>query len=81
MSVQWQRIAELYEPDAERHWQACLRELGLDCPLEVFGQLFHEHHADAEFAVLYRSVDWGRVVWSRDELSGVQWRQVSVERG
>ena len=81
MSVQWQRIAELCEPDAERHCEACARELGLECPLEVFGQLFHEHHADQEFATLYRAVDWGRVAWSLEELSGVQWRQVSVERG
>ena len=81
MSVQWQRIAELYEPDAERHGDACARKLGLDCPIEVFTQLFHEHRADAEFGELYRAVDWERVEWSLEDLSGVQWRQVSVDRG
>jgi len=81
MGVQWQRIAELYEPDAERHCEKCARNLGLNCPLEVFTQLFHEHHADADFAELYRAVDWGPEVWSVEELSGVQWRQVSVDRG
>jgi hypothetical protein len=81
MSVQWQRISERYQPVAERHWEECAREFGLDCPLEVFTQLFHEHHADADFAELYRAVDWGRVEWREEALSGVQWRQVSVDRG
>jgi len=80
-SVQWQRIAERYQPDAERHREACSQELGLACPPEVFTQLFHEHHADAEFAELYRAVDWSQVEWSLEDLSGMQWRQVSVDRG
>ncbi len=81
MSIHWHRIAELYEADAERHWKSCARELGLDCPLEVFLQLFHEHHADADFGELYRAVDWERVAWGLEGLSGMQWRQVSVDRG
>ena len=81
MSVHWRKIAGLYEPDAERHWETCAGELGLDCPIEVFSQLFHEHHLDEGFAELSRAVDWSRVVWSIESLSGVQWRQVSVDRG
>ena len=50
MSVQWQRIAELYEPDAERHGDACARKLGLDCPIEVFAKLFHERREARESA-------------------------------
>jgi hypothetical protein len=37
----WARIQRLYDVDAVVHWQRCESE-GLQCPQEVFMQLFHE---------------------------------------
>jgi hypothetical protein len=36
----WSRIQRLYDPDTVTHWQRCEFE-GLQCPQEVFTQLFH----------------------------------------
>ena len=36
----WARIQRLYDADAVVHWQRCEAE-GLQCPQEVFAQLFH----------------------------------------
>ena len=70
MPISWSAIQALHEPDLERHWVRCRDELGLDCPLEVFEELFFEHHGDAEFGALYRAVDWSAVAWTETELSG-----------
>ncbi len=56
MPISWSAIQALHEPDLERHWVRCRVELGLDCPLEVFEELFFEHHGDADFGALYRAV-------------------------
>jgi hypothetical protein len=74
----WSRIQRLYDTDAVLHWQRCEAE-GLQCPQEVFTQLFHEKAKDEEFAVV-RSIDWGRVTWEIAELSGIALRQVRVDR-
>ena len=37
----WSRIQRLYDADPVIHWQRCEAE-GLQCPQEVFTQLFHE---------------------------------------
>ena len=81
MPISWSAIQALHEPDFERHWVRCRDELGLDCPLEVFEELFFEHHGDAEFGALYRAVDWSAVAWTETELSGVLLRRVGVDRG
>jgi hypothetical protein len=62
------------------HWQRYEAE-GLECPQEVFAQLFHEEANNADFSAIVRAVDWGRVRWHLQELSGVALRQVRVERG
>lgn len=41
---------------------------------------FEEAH-NADFAALVRTVDWGRVRWELEELSGIALRQVRVDRG
>ena len=51
MPISWTAIQALHEPDLDRHWVRCRDELGLDCPLEVFEELFFEQHGDAEFGV------------------------------
>jgi hypothetical protein len=76
----WARIQRLYDADAAVHWQHCEAE-GLQCPQEVFAQLFHEKANDEEFAVIVRSIDWGRVKWELQEMSGVALRYVRVDRG
>jgi len=76
----WARVQRLYDGDTAVHWQRCESE-GLECPLEVFTQLFHEDAGNAEFAVIVRAVDWGRVRWELQEFSGIAFRQVRVDRG
>jgi hypothetical protein len=61
------------------HWQHCESE-GLQCPQEVFTQLFSGKAHDEDFAVIVRSVDWGRVRWELQEVSGIALRHVRVAR-
>ena len=75
----WSRIQRLYEPDATAHWQRCESE-GLQCPQEVFTQLFHEQTNNEDFAVIVRSIDWGRVRWELQEISGMALRHIRVDR-
>jgi hypothetical protein len=46
----WARIQRQYDADAVVHWQRCDAE-GLQCPQEVFAQLFHEEANNEDFAV------------------------------
>jgi hypothetical protein len=75
----WSRIQRLYDPDATAHWQRCEAE-GLQCPQEAFTQLFHEQSNNEDFAVIVRSIDWGRVRWELQEISGIAMRHVRVAR-
>jgi hypothetical protein len=75
----WARIQRLYDADAVVHWQRCESE-GLQCPQEVFTQLFHEKANDEEFAVIVRSIDWGHVRWELAEFSGIALRHMRVGR-
>ena len=75
----WARIQRLYDADAVAHWRRCESE-GLQCPQEVFTQLFHEEANNEDFAVIVRSVDWGRVTWELQEFSGIALRHVRVDR-
>lgn len=74
----WARIQRPYDADAAVHWLRCEAE-GLQCPQEVFTQLFHEKANEEEFAVV-RTIDWGRVNWEMQEFSGVALRHMRVER-
>jgi hypothetical protein len=76
----WARIQRLYDANAVVHWQRCESE-GLQCPQEVFTQLFHEEANNDDFAVIVRSIDWGRVSWELQEMSGVALRHLRVDRG
>lgn len=76
----WARIQRLYDADAVLDWKRCEPE-GLQCPQEVFTQLFHEEANNEDFAVIVRAVDWGRVTWELQEMSGIALRQVRVDRG
>ena len=74
------RIQRLWDADPAVHWQRCAAR-GLECPQEVFTQLFHEDENNEDFAAIVRAVDWGRVVWELEEFSGMALRQVRVDRG
>ncbi len=76
----WARIQRLYDADPIGHWQRCESE-GLQCPQEIFTQLFNEKAAAEDFAIIVRSIDWGRVRWELEELSGIALRHVRVDRG
>ena len=76
-NLSWRRIQSLYDADASTHWGRC-RAQGFDCPLDVFEQLFHDHHVDEDFGHRVRFVDWGTVRWDEAELSGVALRRVAA---
>jgi hypothetical protein len=76
----WSRIQRLYEADSSAHWRRSEAE-GLQCPQDVFGQLFHEQANNEDFAAIVRSIDWGRVWWELQEVSGVGLRHACVDRG
>jgi len=76
----WGRIQRLYDADPVMHWQRCESE-GLQCPQEVFSQLFHDEANSEDFAAIVRAVDWGRVRWELEELFGIALRHVRVDRG
>lgn len=86
----WARIQRLYDADAVVHWQRCESE-GLQCPQEVFMQLFHSEQVSAEGEEksggpllsdlkAVTAVDWGRVSWELQEFSGVALRHMRVDR-
>jgi len=81
MPISWSAIQALHEPDLDRQWGHCRDELGFDCPLEVFEELFFEHHGDEDFGTMYRAADWSAVGWTELELSGVALRRIGVDRG
>jgi hypothetical protein len=80
MAMSWSAIERLFDDDVDRHWQACLAA-GLDCPVDAFEQLFHDHYGDAAYAADLKAVDWSRVVWAQERFTGVRLRQVVAPRG
>ena len=57
-----------------------MREQGLDCPFDVFVQVFHEHFGRSDVPALTAAVDWSAVSWTEETLSGDALRQVYVDR-
>jgi hypothetical protein len=92
-SFSWARIQRLHDEDPIVHLQLCEAE-GLQCPQEVFAQLFHAEDvgvAPAEGAERpggpnllsldsVRGIDWGRVTWELTEMSGIALRYMRVDR-
>jgi hypothetical protein len=77
--LRWAAIQALYDPEAIRH-RAMVAAAGLEIPLEVFEQLFHDHHGDDVFEPLVRNVDWARVEWADALLTGASLRSARVPR-
>jgi hypothetical protein len=74
MTIRWSTVQGVYTADVQEHWTRS-RSLGLDCPLDVFEQLFFDHHGDDDFAGVVRFVDW-----EERGLSGVALQRVAVPR-
>ena len=72
----WVRIQRLYDPDPVVHWQRC--EVAVSAG--GFTQLFHDEANNEDFAVVVRSVDWGKVKWEMEEMSGIALRHMRVDR-
>jgi hypothetical protein len=79
MAISWSSIEEQFSADAAAHW-ASAQEFGLDCPFDVFEQLFHDHSGDEPFAGVVQFVDWASVQWEDTELSVLALRRVGVPR-
>jgi hypothetical protein len=76
----WSAIQSVYSADPAEHFSRA-QALGLNCPLDVFKDLFHDHHGREDFADIHlRFVDWNTVVWEEVALSGVALRQAGVAR-
>jgi hypothetical protein len=79
MTILWSSVQRVHSAEVQEHWTRA-QALGLDCPIDVFEQLFFDHHGDDDFAGLMRFVDWADVAWDERQLSGVALRRVAVPR-
>ncbi len=79
MALTWNAIQKTYSPDPVEYL-ALAQGLGLQCPLDVFEQLFIDHHDDSEFSSVVALLDWSTIEWSEKRLSGVALRRVGVPR-
>jgi hypothetical protein len=79
VALTWNAVQKLYSADPVEYL-ALAEGLGLQWPLDVFEQLFIDHHDDAEFADVVRFVDWSTIEWSEQRLSGAALRRVGVPR-
>jgi hypothetical protein len=79
MALTWEQVQSVYSPDPVE-FLAAAEGLGLQWPLDVFEQLFIDHHDDAEFAELVKFFDWSAIEWSEKRLSGIALRRVGVPR-
>jgi hypothetical protein len=79
MTITWTAIQNQYAANAADHFDRA-QPLGLDCPADVFEQLFHDHHGDEDFAAVVRFIDWANVGWEETALSGVALQCVAVPR-
>ena len=79
MKITWAAVQNQYATQATDHF-AHAQAVGLECPWDVFEQLFHEHHDDKDFAQIVRFIDWAKVTWDETALSGVALRRVTVPR-
>jgi hypothetical protein len=75
----WPIIQQLHAADLATYWQR-VSDAGLECPLDVFEQLFFDHHDDADFAAVVRLIDWQTVRWEEVNWSAAALRRISVPR-
>jgi hypothetical protein len=70
MTIRWSTVQGAYSADLQDHWTRA-QALGLNRPLDVFEQLFFDHHVDDDYAAVVRFIEWADVVWAERQLSGV----------
>jgi len=77
--VNWIALQRAYLLEPAEH---ALRAeaLGVQCPPDVFEQLFHEQHDNTVLDQVLRFVDWSAVAWEEGELPAVALRQLGVPR-
>jgi hypothetical protein len=79
MTVSWSAIQSIQVLDSAEHF-ARSQSLGLECPPDVFEQLFHDNPGNESFASAVGSIDWANVLWAETALSGAALRRVAVPR-
>ena len=77
--MQWADIDARHDPDPARHC-AAVAAAGVDIPLDVFEQLFHEPDSDRRLGYLLREIDWSDIVWRESHLSGAALVEVQIPR-
>ncbi|HEY0745462.1 MAG TPA: hypothetical protein VGD63_02085 [Steroidobacteraceae bacterium] len=78
-ALTWNAVQRAYSPDPAEYF-ARAQGPGLQCPIDIFEQLFVDHHDDAEFGTLVGPIDWGAVEWTEKHLSGAALRRIGVPR-
>jgi hypothetical protein len=56
MTIRWSDVQGVYSADLQEH-SSRSQTRGLPCPIDVFEQLFFDHHGDDDFADLVRFID------------------------
>jgi hypothetical protein len=79
MTVSWSAIQGIQVLDPAEHF-ARSQSLGLECPPDVFEQLFHDNPSNEGFASAVGSVDWVNVLWEEIVMSGAALRRLAVPR-
>jgi hypothetical protein len=79
MTIRWPDVQGVYSADLQENWTRS-QSLGLEYPLDVFEQLFFDHHGDDNFAGVVKFIDWALVELEERQLSGVALRRVAVPR-
>ena len=72
-------IAALWDADRAEH-RARAAQVGLECPDDVFEQVFHVPRLDPTLLVVVGAIDWRDVRWVEIALSGAALSQVHVHR-
>jgi hypothetical protein len=72
-------IAALWDANRAEH-RVRAAQVGLDCPDDVFEQLFHARRLDPTLMVVVGAIDWRDVRWVELQLSGAVLTQVHVHR-
>jgi hypothetical protein len=67
MTIRWSTVQGAYSADLQDHWTRA-QALGLNCPLDVFEQLFFDHHVDDDYAAVVRFIEWVDVVWAERQV-------------
>lgn len=72
-------VAALWDADLATH-RARAADVGVDCPEDVFEQLFHAPRLDPTHLLVVGAIDWRGVRWSETQLSGHALAEVHVHR-